>query len=186
VKLLRDRSDAYRIEAATALGKLKSDSVAADRALFRLLDPRSDNPPLLSAVILALGKHGFRPALENIEKCLQHPDHGVFDAAVKALGEIADLGSLRTLRDAYESNFLDPEKGVNVSVDTGAPGNADRAAAQGKAKTKIRLRRPNRDKVLTEMRETLKKITGQDFAEPKDLMEWMRENEHRIKKEGWR
>lgn len=185
-KLLRDKNYAYRIEAATGLRRLKSDPDEATRGLSRVLDPSESNGAFLAAVIRALGTFKHRPSLDKIIRCLDHKSDAVFMASVWAQGEIGSLKAIKFLQVAFETNFLPPGKGVNVRVDTGAAGNADRAAAAAKGKSRQKKRRPNRDKVLEELRLALKKLTGEDFEKPEELKPWIEANKKRIKADSRR
>ncbi len=179
--LLREKIKTYRLEAAKALGRLKSSPKTATRGLSKVLSVKEEDGPFLAAVIRALGFHRHRKSLDIIGKCLDHPSDEVFMASIWAMGEIRNLTSTKVLLPVFELNIMDRAKGVNVRVDTGAAGNGDRAAAAAKGKSRQKKRRPNQQKILEEIRSALEKMTGERLEKPENLREWMDVNKKKIK-----
>lgn len=94
------------------------------------------------------------------------------------LPELVDLFEIYPEPDSFETG--------SVTVDTGAAGSADQQAAKRKWMSKFGdpdRRRP-RPKVHHALKQALKDITGEDFATPRDLREFMKRPDVKRKVRG--
>jgi len=107
---LRQQEDAsQRYYAAWWLGRMRSQHPETIplllQALNGALDGPSNDPDLLFVArnaTRALGKLEAKGALPPLLRALQHPDHGLREAAARSLGELGDPSAIPALRQRLQ------------------------------------------------------------------------------------
>ena len=141
---------------------------------------------LLTAAWGSMGALGWKDGWKDLKKYIEHPSDPVAASAITAFGKLKEYRALAPLLEWF--NFY-PDgvtwSGGSVSVDTGAAGGEDQAAAEAAWRARYG-NRPKRARpgVVDALLKAVKEITGKEFSKPKELKAWMDENKLLLKKHG--
>lgn len=141
---------------------------------------------VLSALWVSAGALGWKEPWKDWKGYIDHAHDEVAAAAIQAFGRLKEYRALAPLLEWFN---LYPDglswSGGSVSVDTGAAGGADQAAAEAKWRAKYgNKKKKARPAVVESMLKALKDITGQEFTKPEQLKDWMQENKVLLRKHG--
>jgi hypothetical protein len=204
-RLLRSESD-LEIKAAAAEGFGHQTTFASDaaRALAEFLKQNDKLASSLapqdaaeeerikyeSRVLVAcwnsVGMLGWKDAWKDWKGYIDHAHDDVASAAIRAFGALKEYRSLAPLLEWFN---IYPDgvswEGGSVSVDTGAAGGEDQAAAEAAWRAKYGGRaKKARPAIVDALLKTVKEITGQEFSKPAQLKQWMEDNKLLLRKHG--
>jgi hypothetical protein len=141
---------------------------------------------VLVAAIRAAGDLGYSQGWDDLKRFIDHPSDDVAGEMMLTCGKWKEYRALAILLEWF--NFY-PDgyswSGGSVSVDTGAAGGADAAAAKAKWRAKFGARaRKARPNAYEKLIQSLEMITGQKFEKPEELKQWMEDNKVLLRRHG--
>jgi hypothetical protein len=169
-----------RIAAAKGLGGAKAENPKKPMTyLLNGLAPNAKNPPVVAAILEALGKLRQEAALPEIEKHLKARNLAEGKAAVEAVGEIKSRNSIPALiallkwledsaKEAPEYNGGGGGKGGKGFGGGNLPGTGGGGVVDEEARERDTVLRPIVHKVL-------QSITGLKLSSRKDWEDWYKE-----------
>ncbi len=189
-KLMKDRSPEVRNVAALALGGQRHNVGAAGGALLKAWDKDYKEDEVLASVVDAMAELNFLSYWPKAKKTLDEDRSMIVIRLLVLFGANKDWRTLPDLLDIYKKAL---PKGATwttgtVTVDTGAAGDADQKAAEAKFNAKYGAggskaraaamgKRGNDQKSLaTQLRSSVKAITGEDFDTSIDFEDWYVKN----------
>lgn len=180
LKLMKDKDEHVRAEAATGLGLQLSYAKKAGPKLVKFANEKEESPKGVRRAVLSIGRLEYRKADKDLKKLIHHVDDGVVAAVFEVYGMWKSDLAIREMLDFF-TKYPDEKSFATgtVTVDTGAAGNEDQKAAQAKWKAKYggqRNWRP-RPECTRALVAALKEITGYGFRRPEDLKRYIDEPE---------
>lgn len=152
-----------------------------DEELAQTLEARA-----LIAGLEAVGNLGYKDGWDTLKDFIDHYDDGVAAQMMLTCGKLKEYRALPLLLEWF--NFYPNGYswvGGSVSVDTGASGNEDQAAAKAKWKAKYGKRKKKaRPAAWDALIQSLEMITGVKFEKPDELQQWMKDNKLLLRKHG--
>lgn len=190
-KLLRHKHPGIRNVAALALGGQSHNAPLAGSILMRTYVRDYKNEEVLSSVLEAMAELEYLGYWPKAEAALKDERSAVIIRVLDLLGTNEDWRAIPRLLEFYRVAM--PKKVSwstgEVTVDTGASGDADQKAAEAAwnakygrggskaaAKAKAKARSMDLRNFSTQIRKCVKKITGQDFDTAWDFEDWYVEN----------
>jgi len=190
-KLLRHKHPGIRNVAALALGGQAHNVSLAGSVLMRAYGRDFKNEVVLSSVIEGMAELKYLGYWPKAEPALKDERNAVIIRVLDLLGNNEDWRAIPRLLELYRVAM--PKKVSwstgEVTVDTGAAGDADQKAAEAawnakygrggsKAKAKAKAKAHGFDlrNFSTQIRKCVKKITDQDFDTAWDFEDWYVEN----------
>jgi len=189
--LLRSRDPQIRNVAALALGGQKHNVPKAGGALAKAFKVEFSNELVLSSVIDGMADLRFYGYWPELDKCLFDTRAAVAIRALDLIAANKDWRAWESLLKLYKQQIA---KGYSwetgeVTVDTGAAGDEDQKAAEaawhakygaggGKAQGAAAGRAGARKEInlRTQLRRTVKELTGIDFDTALDFEDWVLEH----------
>jgi hypothetical protein len=149
-------------------------------------DRNKDEQDVLVALWGSVGPLGWKDPWKDWKDYIDHANDAVAAAAITAFGKLREYRALPLLLDWFN---IYPDgvtwAGGSVSVDTGAEGGADQAAAEAKWRARFGNRpKSPRPAAVAALLKALKEITGKEFKKPAELKDWMEENKLLLRKHG--
>jgi hypothetical protein len=144
---------------------------------------------MLAGAVSCLDRVEYRDrnGVETLQEFLQDGNDELVALVLATFGKWKEWSMLPDMLDLYEMYPTEDHVEVgSVSVDTGAAGGADAAAARRKWMAKFGdpdKRRP-RPKLVRALKQALLDITGKEFKEPRELREHLKEPEVKRKVKG--
>ena len=185
----KDRSDDVRRACAMVLGEMTEVAEAAGKILKAQVTVKrnEDLPKLLIAIGDSIGKLKYAGAHDELLWMLDHKDQWVVVSAIRAIGEVGDKKALPKLYDMakYQGTGYSWSTG-EVTVDTGAAGDADQRAAEAAWKAKYGHVRPRKagptvvKLYMRHLRETVEKLTGKKFENLTAFRLWLEEHAEEV------
>lgn len=134
----------------------------------------------------SVGMLGWKDPWKEWKGYIDHAHDDVASAAIRAFGALKEYRSLAPLLEWFN---IYPDgvswEGGSVSVDTGAAGGEDQAAAEAAWRAKYGGRaKKARPAIVDALLKTVKDITGQEFSKPAQLKQWMEDNKLLLRKHG--
>lgn len=190
-KLLRAKESGVRNVAALALGGQVQSAERAGTLLMKTFEAQYKDDQVLASVLMSVKDLKYLKYWPAVEVCLKDERNSIVIGSLNLLGHNQDYRALPRLLEMYRISL---PKRVSwstgeVNVDTGAAGDADQKAAEAafsakygeggskeKAKAKAKARSQDDRNFSTELRRTVKAITGQDFPTAVDFEDWYLEN----------
>lgn len=190
-KLLRHKDPRVRNVAALALGGQAHNAPLAGSILMRTYLRDFKNTEVLSSVLEAMAELRYLGYWPKAEPALKDERNAVIIRVLELLGTNEDWRAIPRLLELYR--IVMPKKVSwstgEVTVDTGAAGDADQKAAEAAwnakygrggskaaAKAKAKARGFDLRNFSTQIRKCVKKITDQDFDTAWDFEDWYVEN----------
>lgn len=141
---------------------------------------------VLAAIWTSIGALGWKEPWKDWKGYIDHPHDDVAAAAISAFGKLKEYRALAPLLEWFN---IYPDgiswEGGSVRVDTGAAGTTDQKAAEAAWKAKYGGRKKKaRPGVVDALLKAVKDITGQEFAKPAELKQWMEDNKVLLRKHG--
>jgi hypothetical protein len=174
--LARSDSEPVRVAVAEGLALQPTSDRRVGPVLQKLLGDTKESPRVVAAAVTTVGALEWRKATSDLQKLIGHDDDGVVVATFSVYGRWKDASALRAMLDFF-TMYPDERSFATgtVTVDTGAPGGEDQAAAQAgwKAKYGSQSRWRPRPECTRALAAALKEITGFGFRRPEDLAEYM-------------
>ncbi len=189
-RLLKDRSPEVRNVAALALGGQRHNVAAAGNALLKSWDKDYKEDEVLSSVIDAMAELNYLLYWPKAKKTLDEDRSVIVIRLLALFGANKDWRTLPDLLDIYKKAL---PKGASwstgvVNVDTGAAGDVDQKAAEAKFNAKygqggskaraaaMGKRGGDQKSLATQLRNSVKSITGEDFDTSIDFEDWYVKN----------
>lgn len=181
---LRSRSEDLREGAASLLGDMDFNPQAAGDCLKAALPENDDFPDIQVLIIRSIAKLRYKDALEELKEAAAHLNEEKYRwvtvEVVRTFGVLEDSRALPYLlwMAEYGGKVLKWATG-SVTVDTGAAGTVDQEAAEKAWHQKyghIKPKKPPAPLIRTYMqhlRDTVKKITGQEFEDATKFRVWL-------------
>ncbi len=190
-RALRHRDPDVREAAACVLGDMTNNPDLAGSYLRDNLMKNEDFPEIQRSIIISIGKLRYRGALEQLEAAAAHLNEEKYKyvtvEVVRTMGLIGDPRCLPFLLWMAEyGGHVEKWSTGSVTVDTGAAGDKDQKAAEAAWKAKYGHVKPKKPKppmirlYMQELRNTVKKITGQEFANATEFRKWLVANAKRL------
>lgn len=171
-----DKESLAPMAAAQALGGFHKDRTAA-AALLGAVEANKKNSRLQEYIILALGQVGGDSALPVLVSHLKDNDAEVASAAARALGDLNTAAAIEPLLKTLERLERDEKLGSEVNPGGVGGGNIGLAEANGDARKRAGTVKPA-------IKESLRKITGEEYMTSKDYQEWWAKNRATFKVKG--
>lgn len=186
-KPLNDRDPEVRDAVAQMLGEMTFNPELAGAALKEALAKNSDYPDVQRSIIRSIGNLGYMGALEELKAAAEHLNEEAYRwvtvEVVRTFGKLNDARALPFLlwMAEYGGKVLKWSTG-EVKVDTTTAGDADQRAAEAEWHRRyghVKPKKPPAPLIRTymqELRNTVKKITGQEFEDATQFRKWLGEN----------
>jgi len=191
-KLTKDRNADIRTLALLYLGHQRALPGYAGPLVVKALAAQEKDPIFAMFAVEALATLDYRAAVDTVRALLKHPDEGVRKVAILYIGDAKEWRMLEDLLKLMKEMKIDKgwkTEGHEVRYDTGAAGDHDQKMAEKiyrdkygnsakKARSGGRAMRDMKPVLL----ETMKNLTGVDFAMGASAREWAEENQETVDK----
>jgi hypothetical protein len=190
-KAMRERDPRVRNVIALAIGGQHHDVDGAGKILMKAYKKEYKNTEVLSSVLESLAELKYLGYWPEVEPALKDERNSIVIRVLDLLGENQDWRALPLLLEMYKVAM---PKRVSwstgaVKVDTGAAGDADAQAAKAefnkrygsggskeKSKAARKARAFDERNFDSQLRATVKQITGESFDNAFDFEDWYVEN----------
>jgi hypothetical protein len=182
-RLTKDRDPDVRALATMYLGDQKKLAGYAGKSVLTVLARNATDALMIMYCADAVQSLDFRGAVTELRALLAHKDEAVRKHALTVIGEMKEV---RMIDDVLQLMIdLKIDKGMKweggeVTVDTGAAGDADQKAAEAAYKEKYgnkAARGKAGGRKMRDMKplllEAMKNLTGQEFATAAQAKEWI-------------
>jgi hypothetical protein len=183
--LMKDRDAEVRDACVMVLGDMTEVADEAGAAIRDLLElcvrkRRKEDPEVLKSAGASIGKLGYKGAHEGLLWLLDHNDQWVVVNAIRAIAQVGDRKALPKLYDmaVFQGTGYSWSTG-EVTVDTGAAGDADQKAAEALWKKKYGHVKPRKagptvvKLYMRHLRECVEKLTGEKFESAAEFKAWI-------------